>query len=99
MRLDPRPVITQGELLRTLSDLITRLNQQVNGITEGRISNYHAAYTAPPTAGTWAQGDRVRNSAPSELGSASSKYVITEWVCVVSGTPGTWVEMRSLTGN
>lgn len=99
MRLDPRPVIPREDATRALSDLFTRSNAQVNGITEGRIANYHAAYTAPPTAGTWAQGDRVRNSAPTELGSASSKYVITEWVCVVSGTPGTWVQMRSLTGN
>jgi hypothetical protein len=55
--------------------------------------------TAPPSSGWWRQGDRVRNSAPSELGSGGSKYVITDWICAASGSQGTWVECRSLTGN
>lgn len=54
---------------------------------------------AAPTTGTWAQGDKVKNSSPSEAGTAGSKYVVIGWVCAVSGTPGTWVEMRCLTGN
>ena len=101
MRLDPRPSMPQSaeSLVRRLVELFSRVNTQVNGITEGRISSDHSASTAAPTTGTWIQGDKVQNSAPSELGSASSKYVITGWVCVVSGTPGTWVEMRCLTGN
>ena len=49
--------------------------------------------------GTWAQGDRVRNSTPSEAGAAASKYVVTGWICTVAGTPGTWLPMRTLTGN
>ena len=39
--------------------------------------------TAPPTAGTWTVGDRVRNTitkAGAPIG----------WVCSVAGTPGTW---------
>ena len=73
--------------------------QQVNNLAEGRISAVTNATTAAPTTGPNQQGDFVRNSAPAELGSASSKYVIFGWVCVVSGTPGTWVEFRGLTGN
>jgi hypothetical protein len=73
--------------------------QQVNGLAEGSISALHQAITAAPTTGTWMQGDYVTNSAPAEVGSASSKYVILGWVCTVAGTPGTWLETRSLTGN
>lgn len=55
--------------------------------------------TAAPTTNTWLQGDRMMNQTPSELGTAGSKYVITGWVCVTAGTPGTWLEMRAATGN
>jgi len=56
------------------------------------------ASTTAPTTGNWSVGDMVRNTSPSELGSGGSKYVIIGWVCVTSGTPGTWKEMRTLTG-
>ncbi|MBT9571107.1 MAG: hypothetical protein IV106_08365 [Pseudomonas umsongensis] len=72
---------------------------QINLISEGRIAGFYTALTAAPSSGTWMQGDFVMNSAPSELGAASSKYVIEGWTCVVSGTPGTWVQRRFLTGN
>lgn len=72
---------------------------QINNLTEGRIAAVTNATTAAPTSGPNQQGDFVRNSAPVEIGSASSKYVILGWVCVASGTPGTWVQCRSLTGN
>jgi lysophospholipase L1-like esterase len=57
--------------------------------------------TAAPT-GTmtkWRVGDQVVNTAPTELGSAASKYVITGWICTVAGAPGTWLQQRTLTGN
>jgi hypothetical protein len=38
---------------------------------------------AAPTTGSWAEGDRVFNSAPA-LGQPKS------WVCTLGGTPGTW---------
>jgi hypothetical protein len=47
----------------------------------------------------WTRGDRRWNKVPSELGTAGSKYVVNGWICTGTGTPGTWVEMRSLTGN
>lgn len=52
-----------------------------------------------PVAGTWTRGDRVFNNTPAEAGSDGSKYVITGWICTLGGTPGTWLEMRTLTGN
>lgn len=72
---------------------------QINLLSEGRIAALYTALTAAPTSGTWMQGDSVKNSAPTELGAASSKYIIDGWTCTVSGTPGTWVQRRCLTGN
>jgi hypothetical protein len=54
---------------------------------------------ALPTTGTWARGDIVLNNTAAEAGTAGSKYVITGWVCVTAGTPGSWLQMRTLTGN
>jgi hypothetical protein len=71
---------------------------QVNLMAEGRIAAFYQATTAAPTTGSHARGDFVRNSEPSELGVAGSKYVIHGWQCVVAGTPGTWVQCRFLTG-
>ena len=82
-----------------LIDLLRRIAYQVNELSEGAISAKYTALTAPPTAGAWARGDWVENSQPSELGSTGSKYVIQGWRCVVSGTPGTWLQSRTLTGN
>jgi len=73
--------------------------RQVNSLSEGAISATYNALTTAPTAGTYQAGDVIKNSAPTELGATSSKYVVTGWMCVASGTPGTWVQTRSLTGN
>lgn len=101
MRFDaPRlPSVAQdARLLRDLYDNFRRIAAHLDGISRGRI-DAHDEYTSAPTTGSWKQGDFVRNSSPSEAGTAGSKYVITGWVCVASGEPGTWVETRSLTGN
>lgn len=73
--------------------------QQVNAVSEGRIAGFYTAATAAPTTGTWAKGDFVLNSSPSELGTAGSKYLVHGWRCTVAGTPGTWLQCRFLTGN
>lgn len=73
--------------------------QQVNGLSEGRISSLYQAAQSAPTTGTWMQGDFVTNSAPTELGTAPNKYVVLGFICVAAGTPGTWLQARSLTGN
>lgn len=72
---------------------------QVNQMAEGRIAAFYQASTAAPTTGAWARGDFALNSTPTELGTAGSKYIIHGWRCTVSGTPGTWVQCRFLTGN
>lgn len=91
--------IPQAYNRQTIFDVFSNIENKVNGLAEGRVYATHNAYTAAPTTGTYAQGDFVKNSTPSEAGSASSKYVIIGWICTVSGTPGTWLECRVLTGN
>jgi len=91
----PRVGTTDPILQRELREHAT----QVNLLSEGRIAGFYGALAAAPTGGTWMQGDSVPNSTPSELGSAGSKYFIEGWTCIASGTPGTWVQRRCLTGN
>ena len=93
------PPATGPTFTVSIKTLFVTIARQLNGVTEGRIAVSHAAMTVPPTTGDWAQGDVVRNSTPTELGIVSSKYVITGWICTASGTPGTWLAMRTLTGN
>lgn len=82
------------ELIRELKDHA----QQVNSLSEGRMVASYNAVPSVPTTGAYAVGDFVRNSAPSELGSASSKYVIFGWLCT-DDSPLTFVQCRFLTGN
>ena len=72
---------------------------QLNALSEGLVSASYTALTSVPTSGTWSQGDFVRNKTPVEAGTAASKYVVIGWICVASGTPGTWLQSRVLTGN
>lgn len=95
MRLNTTPRIPADPILVRE---IREHAQQVNLMAEGRIVAAYNAMPSVPTAGTYAQGDFVRNSTPSELGTAGSKYVIFGWLCVVGGTPGTFVQCRFLTG-
>lgn len=88
------PQSTPVELARLLRDI----THQVNAITEGQQYAFHSSLTATPSFGSWAKGDFVLNSSPSELGAAGSKYIVHGWRCVSSGIPGTWVEVRTLTG-
>jgi hypothetical protein len=45
--------------------------------------------TAAPTTGSWLRGDIVDNTNPSAGG-------VLGWVCVESGTPGTWVPFGAI---
>lgn len=82
-----------------LVDHIKRISYQVNLLSEGRMSARYTAAIAQPTTGAFQQGDFVINKTPSELGLPGARYVIEGWLCLVSGTPGTFVEKRFLTGN
>lgn len=106
MKLNESPQLPSGpesEYDKRISTEFYRLFRliaiKVNGLASGSVAAFDGGGTAAPTTGTWAQGDRWRNSSPTELGTAGSKYVVVEWLCVASGTPGTWVQVRTLTGN
>jgi hypothetical protein len=83
----------------TFAEILGNIETSYNLLAEEKIVAHYRAYTAAPTTGDWAQGDFVRHSAPTEAGGAGSKYVILGYVCIASGTPGTWRECRVLTGN
>ena len=83
-----------------LTEMVRQIEDAINRLSEGRIyQNYNAA-TAAPTGTTVAYqiGDKVWNTTPTPAGGAGSEYVILGWVCTAAGTPGTWEEIRSLTG-
>lgn len=83
-----------AELMRILEDVVNRL-------AEGRIYAHYNAANAAPTGSTvsYQVGDKVWNLTPTEAGSAGSMYMVIGWVCLAAGSPGTWREMRVLTGN
>lgn len=86
-------------LYQYLTDTMKSIFSKVNGLAAGRLNATDLVATSIPTSGYYAQGDFVKNSAPVEAGGVGSKYVITGWICVAGGTPGTFKEHRVLTGN
>jgi hypothetical protein len=103
MRLQDNPYLPDAgpALVRQIDFLYRQIAQQVNQAGEGKIVAALNADTAAPTGSTitYQQGDFVRNSTPTELGTVGSKYVVFGWTCVASGAPGTWLPLRCLTGN
>lgn len=99
--IDPRLPQTDAplDLRRHLTDYFRTVASQVNSLSEGAVQASYNAMSAAPVTGVYARGDYVRNVAPAELGAAGSKYVITGFLCVTAGSPGTFVQCRSLTGN
>lgn len=98
---DPRLPMTDDvrQLKRRLNQVFLDIARQLNLTSEGAVLGAYNGQTASPTVGTFNLGDFVRNTAPSELGTAGSKYLVTGWTCTVAGTPGTFVQNRVLTGN
>jgi hypothetical protein len=92
--LDPRLPITNSDKLRPL---IQRLYELFREYSKAFNDSYmwDTEGTSAPSSGTWAIGDKCKNTAPSELGSAGSKYVVIGWVYTATG----WLAMRTLTGN
>lgn len=78
-------------------DALRQIQDQLNNLSEGKLKASYTAQTSVPTSGTYNVGDFVRNSTPTELGAASSKYVIIGWMAIAS--PNTFVQQRVLTGN
>lgn len=91
------PTFSPQRLISDLTEWARKVANEHNALANGYVSATYSA-TAAPTTGTHAQGDFVRNSAPSVAGAGGSQYVVLGWVCTVAGTPGTWVACRTLTG-
>lgn len=86
------------DLQRALMPLLRDTAIKVNQLAAGLYVGFDDAAAAAPTAGRWQQGDTVRNKNPTELGAPGARYVLVGWICVAGGSPGTWREMRVLTG-
>jgi hypothetical protein len=83
-----------------MREIVRIIEDVVNRAYEGRIYQRFTSTAAPTSAQmSWQVGDEVWNSNPTELGSAGSMYIIRGWKCIGAGAPGTWREMRVLTGN
>jgi hypothetical protein len=84
-----------------MSEQFRLLEDAINRLAEGRIYAHYNASSSAPTGDTVAYqvGDFVRNLTPTELGGAGSKYIVFGFICIGAGSPGTWREMRFLTGN
>ena len=101
-RLNLEQFLSSEKYDRGLMIEIARLVEDaVNKLSEGRIYQHYNAAAAAPTGATVAYqlGDFIRNTTPTEAGGAGSMYLILGFVCVAAGTPGTWREVRVLTGN
>ncbi|USK66312.1 BppU family phage baseplate upper protein [Peribacillus frigoritolerans] len=88
-------VTFDGAGIGTVLTYDNTLNGQYTNNGENRLMYVNSV----PTVNRWIKGDRAVNLNPTELGNAGAKYIIREWICITSGTPGVWVESRTLTGN
>jgi hypothetical protein len=86
-----------------IAEIIRAICQQVNTLSEGRISARYQAQASVPASVAADVGDVVWNSNPTVTGSVApgvaASFVNVGWICTVeSPTNATWQEMRVLTG-
>lgn len=81
-----------------MTEMVRQIEDAINRLSEGRIYQHYNAASAAPTgdAQSYQLGDKVWNLSPTPTG--SPEYVIVGWICTASGSPGTWEEIRALTG-
>jgi hypothetical protein len=87
-----------------LAEIIRAICQQVNTLSEGRITARYQAQSSVPASVAAGVGDVVWNINPTVVGSVApgiaASFVNMGWVCTVeSPTNATWQEMRVLTGS
>ena len=90
-----------NEYKRTdVADVVRAIARQVDGLTEGGISYKDNAVSSAPTSSavSHATGDWKWKLNTTVQGTAGSQYVTFAFLCVAPGSPGTWVELRGLTG-
>jgi hypothetical protein len=85
---------------QSLADIIRVICNQVNSLSESKITGKYNAMSSVPsgTAVAYQTGDFVPNSNCTLLGTVGAQYIIEGWTCVAPGTPGTFVEKRFITG-
>lgn len=79
--------------------ILSAIDNQVNALSEGRLSGAYNAQSVIPVATVltpYAKGDFVRDTNASINGSAGAQYVRMGWIC--TSAPGGFTECRSLTG-
>ena len=86
-----------------IAPIIRAICSQVNLLSEGKIQARYQAQVSVPAGSVSAQvGDIVWDSNTTVRGSVApgiaASYVRLGWVCNVAGNPGTWQEIRTLTG-
>lgn len=72
-----------ADLTAQLQKTLLAIVNELNGLSDGRLAAHTSAAAAPPTKGTYAQGDFILNSKPTAGG-------VLGWVCVTYGSPGVW---------
>src|SRR3990167_10977945 len=88
----------------TLARVIQAICYQVNLLSEGSITARYQAQASVPSSSAvaYVQGDMVWDSNPTVRASVApgvaSNYVRLGWLSVAPGKPGTFVEVRTLTG-
>ncbi len=88
-----------------IADIVRSICNTTNQLSEERISAKYQAQASVPsgTAVSYAVGDFVRDSNATVRGSVApgvaASYVRLGWICTASGTPGTFQEVRVLTGS
>jgi hypothetical protein len=81
-----------------LAEVLRRIVTQLNNLSDGRLNARDSGLTSPPTTGRYARGDVVWHTSPSETATTTGNFVVMGWVCTASGEPGTFEQMRVLTG-
>lgn len=89
------PQGTPQALAQFLYAMHRAIATKVNGLSSGTFFAVDGIGTAAPTTGTWARGDLIRNSAPVDDGSGGT---ILGWLCILGGTPGTWLPLSTSSG-
>jgi hypothetical protein len=100
MKLDENPQLPAQPDTAYLQDLVfqvqqilSRQNQQINAISEGRISGATNAQSVAPLDGTGNPGDFVAKLGAVAQGPVGAQYVLVGWRCVSTGTSTQWLEV------
>lgn len=89
---------------QSITEIFRAIFTQTDTLAEGRIAGRYQAQVSVPTGTAIAYnvGDIVWDSNTTVRGSVApgiaASYVRLGWVCTVAGNPGTFQEMRVLTG-